>query len=276
MFFNRVLTMNKCVLLLTTLLCLAVSSTVSAFSLDPSSELFIAIPLAHYEYREPSFMKDHGYFYGLSLSMAHYEPFMLKGEAIFAQGKVDYKSKSTGNEKNDQDGRIELRTLLGLPIAMQEQGKLIPYVGFGFRFFRDDSSSRISSTGAWGYNRESNYLYLPLGLEWWVNLNTDWQTRLTIEIDPLWHGFQESDLSSGGFLDITNKQTSGYGIKLQYKFIVAKQQRNYFIEPYFHYWNIKHSKPAIDYVTFDPDAIYTGREPHNLTREAGLTLGVLL
>ena len=247
-----------------------------AFSLKPTQDFFIGIPLASYEYREPSFMKDKGYFYGIMASIAHYDPFMLKAEAVYARAKVDYKSKSTGVEHGNHDYRIELRTLAGLPIALQNQARLIPYLGFGLRFFEDDSTGRVTNTGAWGYNRESNYLYLPIGIEWWKNLNGTWQSRLTIEYDQLWHGFQESDLSMGGLFDITNKQNHGHGFKGQLKIIYANHSRNYFIEPYFHYWNINRSKPAIDGVTFNPDVIFTGVEPHNITREVGMVFGLLV
>ena len=140
-------------------------------------------------------------------------------------------------------------------------------------FSVDDSSGRVSTTGASGYNRESNYLYLPFGIKWWKNLSETWQIRTTLEVDPLWHGFQESDISQ---LDGTNKQDSGYGFNLSLKLIHGLNGINYYIQPFFHYWNIKRSEMSIDSVTFDPDIVMTAVEPHNITRQAGIVVGILL
>ena len=124
-------------ILLSSLLCHLLFMLPSfAFSLHPEYDLFLGAPLYWYQYREPTFMKDRGVFYGIESSIAHYDPIMLKAALTLTYGHVDYTSKKTGRVHNNNDIRIETRTLAGLPIFSMKNALYIPYFGFGYRFFR--------------------------------------------------------------------------------------------------------------------------------------------
>jgi hypothetical protein len=89
------------------------------------------------------------------------------------------------------------------------------------------------------------------------------QSRLSlnIEYDQLLYGWQLSELSDIGFADITNPQTSGYGLRGS----VMYERRSWSVGPFINYWNIGHS--AYDCVAGGAEC---GDEPDNQTLEVGL------
>jgi len=87
------------------------------------------------------------------------------------------------------------------------------YLGLGYRRLFDDLGPGASTTGALGYDRLSQYFYLPLGYV--INFNDGgsfkYQYNLFIE------GSQTSYLTQAGYLnDPENTQSSGYGLDVSY------------------------------------------------------------
>ena len=84
----------------------------------------------------------------------------LRGEARFAVGNVDYDGKTWGGEPltiSDIDDRtMEFRPLIGFGSADADSESLL-YTGFGYRYLNDDLSDAPG-----GYERESNYYYIPI------------------------------------------------------------------------------------------------------------------
>ncbi len=189
----------------------------------------------------------------------------IRGELRYAIGLVDYNSYRTGSATGDPDWYIEARGLVGKDWAAND-AVLAAYTGIGYRFLFNDGRG-ITSTGNWGYRRESSYFYLPIGITHRVALPDQARLVSTLEYDHLLAGKQISRLSDGGvgYSDIKNSQTSGHGLKWS----IMYEKGYWAIGPYAHYWNIGQS----DIVPEIKNGLPTGRgllEPKNNTTEFGL------
>lgn len=245
---------------------------------QPSSIWEYAMEVSEITYREPGVMKENGIMYGMGISYAYHnnwyatdmetsDNWMLKLETRYAYGQVDY--QNSGTIDNIDDNIWELRGLIGCDYSISQTFFLTPYTGIGYRYLKDDSGGRQSSTGAWGYKREANYFYSPVGLEILNGLNDGWSVGLAVEYDHFWQGRQKSYLSSvdPGFNDLANRQKKGYGLRGAFKIQKKNEKIDFAIEPFIRYWNIKKSKNAD--LTFYGTVIGYGYEPANNSTEFG-------
>lgn len=224
----------------------------------------IGLSLSSYQYQEPGLMSSKGSKLGLDLNatkVLQNDRFM-RGELRYAFGSVDY--NGSGSASGEPDWYIEARGLVGKDWAIND-AVLAAYTGIGYRYLFNDARG-ITSTGAVGYRRESNYFYLPIGIIHRMALNDRARLVGTLEYDHLLTGKQISRLSDAGLGhdDVTNKQPSGYGLKLS----VNYEKDNWAIGPYAHFWNIGKSDLALVFQNGIP--VSMGREPKNNTVEFGL------
>lgn len=199
---------------------------------------------------------------------------MYKTDIRFNYGLVDYKSAPSGELKNNQDWAIEARILVGKDLMASSDVRITPYTGFGYRYLNDDSAGRATSTGAVGYERESRYYYLPIGIELTTKISDSWAVTPSLEYDYLIQGEQLSHLSdvSWAYPDLRNKQRKGMGLRGSLKFIQLGDSINFVFEPYIRYWHIDDSEEA---TVSGPIFIVTGLEPENKTLEYGFRLGTI-
>lgn len=238
----------------------------------------------HTVYKEPVFaLRLKGNMYGLfgsyiyRPSVGHdlYNEFLsmyrldLKG----TYGKVDYGSSGSGTIKNITDYAIETRGLFGHDFYLGQKTLLTPFSGLGWRYLNDDGGGHQSTTGAFGYERESRYLYVPLGAEVGQKLADGWIVSFTGEYDLFVIGYQKSHLSDvdDGFPDISNKQHKGYGARGSFRLLYEGKHANFFIEPFYRYWHIRDSDVS---TATGSQFIVTGLEPDNNTTEVGVKLGI--
>jgi len=230
--------------------------------------------ISYIEYKEPSLMKDEGLMYGIVGSYIYHNKLMLKAEGRFSYGQVDYLSPISGTMNNIDDYILEFRGLAGYDFPVSKASFLTPYAGIGYRYLKDDSSGKVASTGALGYERESNYIYSPIGVKFIADLKKGWSMGAMVEYDIFWWGQQISHLSDvhPAYNDPKNRQTSGYGIRgsleLQKKF----KKVDFAIEPFIRYWNIKESKHTD--LTLYGVRIDEVWEPKNQSTEYGINLVV--
>ena len=231
----------------------------------------------YFKYKEPGVMEDTGMFYGLTvgftsrdwLPTSPEEPpweskWMSRAEGRFAYGQVDYDGATWGGTpltmNNIDDFAWEIRLLMG-PDFPGATSMLTPFAGIAYRYLNDDSSFHVS-----GYERESNYLYLPLGLEMVAQLNDGWACGASVEFDVFLWGKQTSHLSDTGSSDVDNRQEKGYGARASVKFQKKTGKIDFIIEPFIRYWDIGDSEienvPGLGAVL----------EPENYTIEAGIQL----
>jgi Outer membrane protein beta-barrel domain len=225
-------------------------------------------------YKEPDInMKEDGIMYGIVGSYSYHKNYMMKVEGKFSYGQVDYSSRS-GELNNIDDYMLEFRLLAGYDFPVGDMFVLTTFVGLGYRYLNDDSSGKITSLGYSGYDRESNYLYSPIGLTAVAGLKDRWTVGLTGEYDLFWWGKQKSHLGDArpGFPTVENDQTGGYG--LRGSIIIQKQLDTVMInvEPFIRYWNINRSES--EYFSYR-GALYEVYEPKNESTEIGCKISLL-
>jgi hypothetical protein len=226
--------------------------------------------ISYITYKEPGMMREKGMMYGLAGSYTYRQRLMLKVEGRGSLGKVDY--SNSGEINNITDYMLEFRGLGGWDFPILKSSTLTPYIGIGYRYLNDDMSGRTSTIGVAGYERESNYIYSPIGLEVIANLENKWSIVETGEYDLFWWGKQKShscDAYPG--VGISNRQKKGYGfrgsITLQKKGKIVDVE----VGPFIRFWNIKKSES--DFVTYG-GIVYPFFEPKNMSTEVGVMLGM--
>ena len=248
----------------------------AAQSESPQNQFKIGPEIYYFRYEEPDIdVKFDGPMVGLAGSFTHHHSnhLMLTAEGRGAWGKVDY--TGSGTIDGITDWTAEGRIAAGYDYSLKDGQTLTPFLGIGYRYLNDDSSGKTSSTGAVGYERESNYLYSPIGLEFDASLGEEWKIGLSGEFDIFWKGRQISHLedASAGFNEISNDQDNGYGARGSVKLQKRGERFDLLIEPYIRWWSVGNSKSAN--VTFSGVIVGTGYEPKNETLEVGGGFSVL-
>lgn len=238
--------------------------------------------ISHIKYEEPEFMEEEGNMRGvvgtysyqgnLPVVPVNLDRCVVKTEGKLSWGQVDY--KNSGTMDNIDDFMAEIRGIAGYSFSPCETVKITPYTGIGYRYLNDDSSGKITSTGALGYERESNFVYSPLGVELEKTLNKEWSVGTALEYDYFWFGVQKSHLSNvlASLNDIKNNQNSGYGLRGSLKVKRRSERFDVVFEPFIRYWNIDDSDSSI--ITYSGTVIGYGYEPKNNSTEYGIRLAV--
>jgi hypothetical protein len=257
----------------------AISSTFTA-KLQKASA-YIGPEIYSFKYKEPGIMEEEGIFYGIHFGCTSREWIsappknsskgggMFRAEGRLAFGQVDYDGGlgdlDTGeiypySINNINDLVFEGRFLLGADMLIRDTLGTI-YSGIGYRYLNDDPSF-----DPYSYERESNYLYIPLGSEIYTSFKADWYWGARIEFDYLLWGMQRSHLSDIGYYDVDNRQNSGYGYRASVRFEHKSNDAVFAIEPFFRYWDIDDSE--VEYAGYG----FYGLEPANETKEIGIQL----
>jgi hypothetical protein len=227
--------------------------------------------ISYIQYKE-SGVKDKGMMYGIGGSYAYHNYIMLKAEGKFAYGQLDYDGSKWGSNKlvtvnGIPNYMLEFRGLLGYDFAANTIA-ITPFLGFGYRWLNDNMQEK--SPG--GYKRESNYFYLPIGLEVVANLGNGWSLGTTGEYDFFLRGEQKSFFSDNNPKEnnIENKQTKGYGVRGSIPIAKKGEKVDFVIEPYVKYWNIDDS----DYQRYTSSRSKYAYEPKNNSTEIGCKLAI--
>jgi len=227
---------------------------------DKKEEIGIYFGTKIYEERHPVdnsfFMSQEGWMIGLNTNSEKYDNETYVGfRNRLAAGQVDYTSAGTGTLSAIPDYQFETTGYLGIPIEGSNSRTTL-FSGLGFRYLLNASGLKQSSTGHSGYDRESRYIYMPIG----INFETG-QWELRGEYLYFLYGQQTSKISQvGNYTDVTNDQEEGSGIKMTAKYYVEK---DFGYEFYMDYWDIADSKLDV-----------TGNfmEPRNTTSETGIRI----
>jgi Outer membrane protein beta-barrel domain len=234
----------------------------------------VAPEIYYHSYEEPDFAENSGILYGAMAGYEYHKDVYARVEARAAFGQVDYSSNGTGTMENIDDWLFETRGLAGYDFNAASGVLVTPFAGFGYRYLNDDSAGRSTTTGARGYERESNYLYSPLGVTALISNDTDMKLRVSGEYDLFWTGTQKSYLSdaSAGFNDLENDQSDGFGLRGSIGLQKTGKTIDWYADTFVRYWNIEDSD--LQTVTFGGAAIGQGYEPANETVEVGAVVGV--
>ena len=224
-------------------------------------------------YEEPNVMKQEGVMNGISASFTNHQETLVRVDARYSGGNVDYVSNGTGAMDDIDDFAWEMRFLLGQDLYRSADGFITPYFGFGYRYLNDNSQGRLTTTGYLGYERESNYYYTPLGIWGTKRMRESWLVSAMLEYDFFWRGVQESNLSGAisGLEDVENEQNDGYGCRASVRLMKDNTSHVLFVEPFVRYWNIDRSENAN--ITYSGVIVGYGYEPENTSLEYGLKIG---
>ncbi|HOK59207.1 MAG TPA: autotransporter outer membrane beta-barrel domain-containing protein [Methanothrix sp.] len=251
------------------------SSTAKRYMSD-SNIIYLNPLVGVTRYEEPGLMENKGVMGGFEAGWTHWDWFMFDLSARWMYGRVDYNSTNTGTVGGLTDQMYEVRTLFGYPLRYKKVLRFTPYIGLAYRYLSDDSSGKRTSTGHWGYKRESNYYYSPVGakIEWAISKR--WVLGAHAEYDLFWNGRQISHLSDvdPNYSDASNNQNSGYGIRggLPIMYCPKRSSVRWVLEPYAHYWNVSESNISV--VTYRNTPVALGVEPDNKTLEVGVKIGI--
>lgn len=236
-------------------------------------------------YDEPGVMKESGKMYGLQaaatlrgtlpLSLT-----MFRVEGLASRGSIGYTSFKSGDINGIDYYMYDARMLLGRDMTTESGTVVTPYIGFGYRRLNDYSGGLFSSKGSLGYDRESNYYYLPVGIGIGSGSDNGWRYEWRLEYDVFVRGLQKSALTQANSLtstwsnDLANKQHGGYGLRLSARFIrKIRNASQLAFEPFLRYWSIDRSDPDGVYITNikgERSDLTPYIEPANNTFELGL------
>jgi hypothetical protein len=184
--------------------------------------------------------------------------------------RVDYSSTLSGANNGIWDFKGEARALTGIDVTLPRRMVFTPYAGIGYRALYDmeggTQTTRVPPS--LGYNRLSQYFYIPVGFTWGFGLGS-WTFKPNFEADYLVQGWQTSYLRGVGFdSNITNTQHNGYGFRGKLMFETETSLGVVSVGPYFRYWKIGQSQSA----SLFSGGKYAGSafEPSNHTLETGL------
>lgn len=244
-------------------------------SMNTRSGNEFTMSVSSYLYEEPSVgMSTKGDKFGVNhVGTAVLEgDWFIKDDIRFVNGSVDY--VGSGYKAGAPDWYAEVRGLLGRDIQFGNS-VFSPYIGFGYRYLFNDLRG-YSSSGAIGYRRESNYLYIPLGVTHRSNLDGTAVLATTLEFDKLISGKQISKLSDligyAGYSDIqdvNNAQTSGSGFRAD----VMYEMDDWAFGPFLNLWWIGKSDAVFrSVIRYGTSKGYFFSEPQNNTTEFGMKM----
>jgi hypothetical protein len=186
---------------------------------------------------------------------------------------MDYESPISGEAGKIRDYIAEAGVRAGRTFKATDHWFLTPFAGVGYRYLFDGFGEKITSSGDFGYDRKSHYVYSPFGMESGHSLTPEWTFVASMEYDHLWHGWQHSEIGAAYGSDFTaiNDQTEGWGVQASGKFIKKIGKYDIILGPYFRYWNIEDSDTV--YATIDTVEIWL-MEPANTSVEIGGMFGI--
>jgi len=238
---------------------------VAAAQTDPLATrkgLELGLQLSSYEYEEPDFARLEGERIGATAAYTFTSPSRIfsRIDGRFSYGELDY--TGSGTQSGNPDQLFELRALVGRDYRT---GRTVwaPYAGLGVRYLYNDGRG-VTSTGYYGYRRESRYWYVPLGVTWRIPLGSAWVLAPQLEYDAFANGSQTTQLSdvSPSLPDISNRQGHGEGARGQ----IALEKGSWAVSAWFNYWHVQDSE-------LEPiGGGYVAYEPENYTREYGVEL----
>ena len=234
----------------------------------------LTLDLSSYSYREVDqndnfFMEDKSAPFLLSLGIRNWgdnkaisqkrsSNWMALYTLEYSFGNIDYTSAGTGTMKKEYyKGRLEYYIST---VSRLGANDLRPYIGLGYRDLLDDSGFKRSSTNHLGYDRLSQYYYLPVGAIWYLNEKVSLKSQYNYFLEGKQTSFLNEVLPNTYSVNPKNTQRIGWGIDLTLR---SKLNDKWSTYGFFRSWNIEDS----DLTACSP-LIYC-MEPKNQTHEIG-------
>jgi len=235
--------------------------------------LTLGTEVSYIKYEEPGYMEEKGMMYGIVGSYDYHDKLMVKLEGKFSYGQVDYDGAYWDGTPLTMSGisdyMLELRCLLGYDFVAKAI-TITPNLGMGYRYLQDNSQDK----NAGGYQRESNYIYIPIGIGAIANLGKGWSLGTNVEYDIFLWGRQISYFNNidPSYSAVENEQMKGYGVRGSISIAKKGKKASFIIEPFIRYWNIKESREG--YIIHQGAPVGYAIEPNNDSTEIGCRLAV--
>jgi len=232
----------------------------------------VGLEISYLTYKEPS-LKTQGMMYGLVSSYTYHNKIMLKAELRGSYGGVKWEGDTLAGTRVTENGclnlLLEFRGLGGYDFPISKSSILTSYLGIAVRYLNNDVLPKP-------YERESYYVYTPIGIGLITDLGKGWSVGETAEYDYFWWGYQTShpiDELPGLSGDIVSNQRDGYG--LRGSLTLEKKYKTVAFEggPFITYWNISKLSPHILPYMGSPTGFFW-QEPGNHSLQVGIKLGV--
>jgi|GEM_PF-321109 len=258
------------------------ASSGTPISLSTLTGIEVGGQISDYRYWEdlPSgshFIHDDGAKFGITTTatQSFEQGAFITADARLAYGQDDYYGTEQGVTYNGVNPSLKKRhipeylgeiRLLGGQDFVVEDTVLSPYAGIGYRnFFYDGRGLYTASSGGYasGYRRDSQYLYMPVGITERFRVAEDARISVNAEYDQLLEGWQatyNSDFNPA-LSTLRNDQSGGYGLRGS----IMYERAAWSAGPFVDYWNINASGGACT-----NNGTSCGIEPHNQTLEYGL------
>ena len=183
---------------------------------------------------------------------------MLLYTVEYSFGNIDYTSAGTGTMKKQYyKGRLETYISTDRGVGAND---LMPYIGVGYRDLLDDSGFKTSSTNHLGYDRLSQYYYIPVGAIWYISDSLSLKSQYNHFIEGKQTSFLNEVLPNIYTINPINTQRLGWGIDLTLR---SKLNDKWSYYGFYRSWSIEDS----DLASCSP-LIYC-MEPKNQTHELG-------
>ena len=227
----------------------------------------LGVEVYYITYTEPGVLKESGIMYGPVGSYTYHNKIMLKVEGRGGIGKLNSYALEGApiSENNNPDYFWELRGLGGYDFPILESFILTPFLGIGYRYFSDDVLSRP-------YERESKYLYSPIGVGFITGLGKGWSIGGTGEFDYLWWGRQVGHpIDAVAIEDIESRLKDTYGLRGSVG--IEKKYKKVAFEggPFVRYWDVGKLEPVSENVGLPIQPSWISK---NHSTEVGFKLGV--
>jgi len=243
----------------------------------------LTFDISDYQYEELTsenqfYMEDNATFVFFSGGIRDWDKGLLKRTnskwsllytAEYTQGTVSYYSGSGTLSKDYYKARIEgylareihLSSDLRLSKILSH-GTWKGFIGYGYRHLLDASAHSLTNLGATGYDRISQYHYVPVGFIWDKNERWSIKSQYNVWIKGKQLSKVQEVLPSTYNVNPKNTQYHGWGVDftLNRKFYNAKWSSYTF----FRYWKVDDS----DWVSCASNLVC--QEPRSTTREIGI------
>ena len=176
----------------------------------------------------------------------------------YSFGNIDYTSAGTGiMKKKYYKSRLEYYISTTSRLVAND---LTPYIGLGYRDLLDDSGFKRSSTNHIGYDRLSQYYYIPIGAIWHISEKLSLKSQYNYFLEGKQTSFLNQVLPDTYSVNPENIQRLGWGIDITLR---SKLNNSWSTYGFLRTWNIEDS----DLASCSP-LIYC-MEPKNRTHEIG-------
>lgn len=230
------------------------------FSIPNNDRLSIGLVFSNWQYTEPGVMTDKGNLSGILLKYQLIENNQNSPVVDFrySYGLANYSADAGYTMYGAAQRLIDLRLIKNNILGGFNINLPYLFSGIGYRRLDDDSRG-LSSSGARGYRRTSQYYYIPVGIGKPLKIS-NYDVIGIIEYDYFISGKQKSYLSDTQLYsyDIENSQSTGYGIRGSLSF----KKNGWIFTPFAEYWSI------------DKSNVLSARwyEPKNYTKEIGVKI----